>query len=140
MIFQGLITESEQVSWFEKTRKRGEEHYVYSHNGESVGLLSMKPQNVEGCFEAGVFCGEESFLGHPVNIHAVLWLYDYAFERRGMDTALAQVRLSNETALRLNKFIGYKEDLRESQGDDVVRLELSKGRYLEKRRTLLARL
>lgn len=134
MILQEIISESQQAVWFNRAKENEEEHYIYSQGNQDVGLLSLKPSKSEGCFEAGIFCGEPAFLGHSVNFRAVLWLYDLAFGERKMEFATVRVNASNVAALRLNKFIGFRKYASSCPG--VVELRLERKEYLHKRRGL----
>lgn len=131
MIFREIISESQQIDWFRRAQLRGEEHFIYSFRGHDVGLLSLKPASSGTSFEGGIFCGEKSFLGDPLNLHAVLWLYDLAFGKREMKIATIQVLASNSTAMRLNQFIGFREISRDSRG--VVTFQLDREQYVLQR-------
>ena len=130
MIFQEIISHTDQLEWWARTREAEEEHFIYSCDGEDVGLLSMKPRDEERTFEAGIFCGEERFLGHFVNFSALIWLYDYAFLAREMLTAYGQVRAENQRALRINTFLGFAKHSEETSG--IFLLKLEKARYIKR--------
>lgn len=130
MLSQAVISEADHLNWWAQTRETLEEHFIYTYVGEDVGLLSMKPRVEERTFEAGIYCGEQKFLGHFINFSALVWLYDYAFLRKGMFSAYSQVRAENLRALRLNTFLGFIKHSEDTPG--IFLLKLEKATYKKK--------
>ncbi len=80
-------------------------------------------------FEAGIFCGDLSFLNHWVNIWACTEIYDYAFNELKLERAYAIIKNKNAVALRLNKSLGYIYE--KNLNSDLQYLTLDKDNYLE---------
>jgi RimJ/RimL family protein N-acetyltransferase len=131
MINQKVVSSSEQADWFGRISSLGESHFIYYSHGADVGMLSIRQFAKTSEFEAGIFCGERSFLGHWINLSAAIGLYDYAFGQLGLRTAFAKVLADNKRAIRLNVFLGYK--VTESPDEKVVRLNLSRENYYVRR-------
>ena len=131
MIDQRVISRSEQVAWFRGLSPVGVHYFIYSLGEVDVGMLSINQVDNSLEFEAGIFCGDKSFLGHWINLSAAFGLYDYAFSSLGMESAFAQVLVDNSAAVRLNSFLGYQTSSISAEG--VLHLRLSREDYLKKR-------
>lgn len=135
MVSQKPISEADHISWFREIAARREEHFIYSHLRVDIGSVNLRIGNDGGSFEAGIFCGNEDYLGHSLNINALIWLYDYGFCSRQLPKAFVRVLQTNIKARRLNGFLGFLEEGEISPG--VLRLGLVKNTYLENRKKII---
>lgn len=136
MINQDVISSDDQLAWFRTLQYSKSRHYLYSFGGMDIGVVNLKPLREETDFEAGIYCGQREFLGHPINISAALGFYDFEFGQNGFRRSRAVVLPSNEPALRLNKFLGYEAKGEDTKG--VLTLELTSEAFFS-RRTLFQR-
>jgi len=130
MIENNLIGIKDQRKWFANIDENYTKYFIYSLNDKDVG--NVKISNIDykkKLFEAGIFCGDKSFLNHWINIWACIEIYDYAFNELKLKKAHAIIKNENTGVLRLNKSLGYiyKKNL----NNDLQYLTLDKNNYLE---------
>lgn len=135
MVSRKPISASEHNKWFEGIGTRNEQHFVYSQKNIDIGALNLKLCGDGVSFEAGIYCGREEYLGHSLNIYALISLYDYAFGPKRLSRAFGRVLETNLKARRLNSFLGYVEEGEISQG--LVRLRLEKQTFLKNREKIM---
>lgn len=130
MFYQSEISFSEQRAWFRELDEAKDFHYVYSAAHIDVGLVSVTNFDpVTRTADGGIFCGVSEFLGHPLNIWALVTHYRWAFDELGVRKICAQIREDNRVAVRMNKTLGFVRS--EDQGKCSV-WELDRGEFLER--------
>jgi RimJ/RimL family protein N-acetyltransferase len=96
MATQNLISVEGQRRWFQTLDMKTNRHYVYGLGENDIGSANITRINLtEGNFEAGIYCGNENFLKHWVNICACLYIYDVAFDLLGLSQANAIILDNN---------------------------------------------
>ena len=135
MASQNLISVEGQRSWFEKLDPATNVHLIYGIGEADIGSANLKIiKQSEGTFEAGIYCGNDKYLTHWVNICACLFLYDIAFDRLCLKVANAIILDNNRPALSLNTSIGYQRIRQHAPGISAFVLE--KDDYLARRQVL----
>ena len=105
-----IIGREEQRVWFSDVADSGSKFFIYSLDDVDVGVVSAtKIDRTVGSFEGGIFCGNVDFLGHWINVWAVVSLYKFAFFELELQLATARIRLDNSTALRFNRLLGFRQ-------------------------------
>lgn len=132
MAAQNLISVEGQRRWFKTLDSKTNIHYVYGLGEYDIGSANIaRIDREKGNFEAGIYCGNEKFLKHWVNVCACLYIYDIAFDLLGLSQANAIILDNNYPALSLNKSIGYRQIGTHFKG--IGRFALKKDDYYERR-------
>ncbi len=132
MATQNLITVEGQRRWFQTLDIKSNRHFVYGLGEHDIGSANIaRIDRTEGTFEAGIYCGNDNFLKHWVNICACLYIYDVAFDLLDLSQASAIILDDNYPALSLNKSIGYRQIGTYAKG--IGRFALKKNDYYERR-------
>lgn len=125
-----LVGASGQRSWFESLDKSSTKYFIYSLGARDIGSASVSKINyLDKTFDGGIFCGDQNFLKHWVNVWACIKIYDYAFFELGLETSYASILEDNDSALSLNKSLGYIYT--GESGDNIKRFTLTKKSYIE---------
>lgn len=124
MVFRGLVARDEQRIWFSSLQSDISRYYIYGLGNHDVGVVSMTNISREQkSFEAGIFCGDINYIGHWINVWAYVHLYDIAFEELGLFVSFATILNKNDSAISLNKGLGYVLDKKLSEEADRYKLE-----------------
>ncbi len=108
MVQTHVIDRDGQIKWFKEINSDFNKYFVYSFGSKDVGVVSLTKINQDKkSFEAGIFCGDVSFLEHWINLWACLKIYDYAFNELELNTSFATILKDNNPALSLNLSLGY---------------------------------
>jgi len=108
MVETCIIDRDSQRNWFNEINSDFNKYFVYSFGSKDVGVVNLTKINQETkSFEAGIFCGDLSFLGHWINLWACLKVYDYAFNKLDLSISFATILKDNDPALNLNMSLGY---------------------------------
>lgn len=130
MVEDNVIGIEHQRKWFDNIDENYTKYFIYSIDKKDVGNVKIsKIDYKKKTFEAGIFCGDLSFLNHWVNIWACTEIYDYAFNELKLERAYAIIKNKNAVALRLNKSLGYIYE--KNLENDLQYLTLDKNNYLE---------
>ena len=68
MINGDLIGKENQKKWFNDLDKNNTKYFIYSLNKKDVGNVNISKIDYKKTFEAGIFCGDLTFLDHWINI------------------------------------------------------------------------
>ena len=102
------ISSKNQKDWFSKLDKDRNHFFIYSLNDIDIGCVSCKINDSENkVFDIGVYCGNSSFLGHPVNFMSIIFIHDFAFFEMKLLESLTLIKNTNISSLNINKKIGY---------------------------------
>jgi UDP-4-amino-4,6-dideoxy-N-acetyl-beta-L-altrosamine N-acetyltransferase len=137
MIHRDYISIDNHTKWFNNLNVDNNKYYIYSVDKERVGMVNLKNIDYKSrTAEAGMYCGNHSYVGHMINVLAPIRLYSYAFNTLLLETIYAQILAGNEVARKLNRKIGF-EELRVQE--DIVTIALDKNRFFGIDRMLLER-
>lgn len=135
MAIPDLITVEGQRKWFKELDVGTSIHFIYGIGETDIGSANLsKINHPNGTFEAGLYCGNDKYLTHWVNICACLFIYDIAFDELGLKEANAIILDNNRPALSLNTSIGYRRISQYAPGIGAFFLERES--YLERRAVL----
>mgnify|MGYP006079741691 CR=1 FL=1 len=104
----GLISKEDHLQWFKSLDRKKNIILIYHFNQKDIGVISIK-RTYDSNHEAnlGAYVGDINFLGSPYNVAAILIAYNYCFR----DLKICKIRTSvhklNDSALRLNKILGF---------------------------------
>lgn len=129
MVSTDYIARDGQRNWFNQLDKDSQRYYIFSFGSQDVGSVNItKIDYDKQTFEAGVFCGNTEFRNHWINVWACIKAYDYAFFELDLQKSFATILSNNETALKLNKTLGY--EYREDINKNVKRYLLTREIYV----------
>ena len=129
MAMTNNIERNEQRKLFESLNNNLVHHFIFSLDSKDIGCVNLSKINfTEKIFEAGVFCGDTSYLNHWINIWACIKLYNYAFFDINLETSFATILKDNKPALSLNKSLGYK--FVEDVDQNISRFILTRSEYI----------
>lgn len=106
---QELIDAKSHLNWFRNLDLRTNHYFVISVGEEAIGVAHIKDidwELDEG--EAGVFIGEEAWLGRPEPAQAVVKLMKWAYTGLGLGSLVAKVKSNEEKVMRFNLQLGYQ--------------------------------
>jgi len=130
MIFKDLISHDNQKTWFKNLNEDTSKYFIYSLGDEDIGLSSItKIDFANKTFEGGILCGNTNYFKHWINIWACIEIYNFAFFSLKLDKSYASILEDNQSAIRLNKSIGYVK--LKTIKSDIGRYVLSKECFLE---------
>lgn len=129
MANQSLISHEHHHNWYKSRNVDLDKRFIYGIGHVDVG--SMHAELGDQSFEVGIMCGDTSFLGHWVNLAAVLYIYDLGFLGFDKKLARAAVRPENAPSLRLMKALGFMRVSISAEG--LLEHELKRESYLASR-------
>ncbi len=131
MVIKDVIDFDTQRNWFESLNPEKTKYYIYSYEKKDIGLATISKIDYKNkTFEGGIQCGDTNYLGHWINIWACIKIYNLAFFDLKMETAFAKILSNNDSALRLNKTIGYEFTSEVENG--VGKYSLTKKNFINK--------
>jgi UDP-4-amino-4,6-dideoxy-N-acetyl-beta-L-altrosamine N-acetyltransferase len=125
MLDQSLISPEQQQRWFERIRQdRHQMQFVIYYKNQQVGLCNLKssiqaPLIANQTADAGFYIGDNRYRGTMLAFFAALALNQYAFSQLGLKQLKAQVKSSNNAALRFNQQLGYQADPVQNQAQMI---------------------
>lgn len=138
MEFQEVISETEQALWFQKLDKEVNQYFIIQIAGSPVGLIHLKNIDLKNRIaEAGLFIGENTYVGTGVSIGASILLLDFAFNQLSLQTIQAKVKNNNTIAKQYNQLLGFKK--KDKINDHFSMWELAESEF-ETARTWLVKL
>jgi UDP-4-amino-4,6-dideoxy-N-acetyl-beta-L-altrosamine N-acetyltransferase len=136
MEFQEVISESEQVLWFQKLDKKVNQYFIIQIAVSPVGLIHLKNIDLKNKIaESGLFIGDNAFVGTGVSLGASILLLDYAFNQLNLQTIQAKVQNENTIAQQYNQLLGFT--IKEKINDHFSLWELAKGDFEILRKNLI---
>ena len=119
-----LITEVQQVAWFDTVNNPFNYYFIIEVNDKPIGVIYAKNVNPESMVgEGGIFIGEQPYLTTDLPGRASILLLYFCFNKLGLNSSLIRGKKGNEAALWYNQFLGYNVKLH--QGEEIV-LSLTK--------------
>jgi len=107
--YQEIITPEAQMAWFEGLSPEKDHYFMVSIQEEEIGVVHIKDVlPVMGQGEAGIFIGEEAWLGTPEPMWAVMTLMDFGFAELNLKTLIAKVKADEKKTLEFNAWLGYE--------------------------------
>ncbi len=111
MVVTDFIYRDDQRDWFNAIDRNYMRYFIYSLDRKDVGLVSLtKIDKKNKTFEAGIFCGDFLYLGHWINVWAVIKIYDLGFFDFSLKKSYATILKSNKIAINFNESLGYIKD------------------------------
>jgi len=133
MLYQGEISAEQQRAWFRSIDNDSNYFFVVHHEGQKIGLNSIKDidwQRRSG--QGGLFIVPEalraSLLVFRIAIPPLLWLFD----EMGLEEVHAVIRADNRRAIRYNHALGHRFDP-PIEGSDQVTSRLTKASFAPRR-------
>ena len=108
MQFQQHITAEMQEQWFASIQNVHNMYFLIIAEEKPLGLVNVK--NIDWGHrlgEAGIFIGEESFLGTTLSVRATLVMMDMMFDVFGLEKLRAKIHTENISAIYFNLALGY---------------------------------
>lgn len=126
--YQEIISAEDQLEWFAGLDPEKDHYFMVSIEAEEIGVVHVKdvlPIMKQG--EAGIFIGEEAWLGTPEPMWAVMTLMDWAFTELGLETLIAKAKADEKKTLEFNAWLGYEvaQDLK----NGFLKLRCTRERY-----------
>jgi RimJ/RimL family protein N-acetyltransferase len=130
MFCQAEIDVQTHQKWFSLLDRSKNFNFIYGQDGTDIGTVNLKNVDTKaGIAESGICVGNPSFLKSPLNIAALLFLYEYAFCDLSLQCLQAHIRPTNKKAINMNLSLGFKlEDA------TANRYRLTKNDYLNTQR------
>jgi len=109
MEYQVLISQEAQRKWFHSINNIQHFHFIIQIGHQRIGMVSAARINWNTrTGDAGIFIGEQSYLGSPHAVFAVLAMMDFMFEVMGIERLEAKVNRLNRPAVFFNQKLGYQ--------------------------------
>ena len=110
MLTDHKITWEEHFAWFQRTRANPvKRNLVFEYRNRPIGYIGYTEYDEEGrSCSPGAYLGERDV---PIDAGITLFYMavDYAFTELGMQRLETSVFKNNKQAMRIDKFLGYKE-------------------------------
>ncbi|MGV0983527.1 MAG: GNAT family N-acetyltransferase [Limnohabitans sp.] len=109
MFYKNEISKDAHNKWVNSLNLDKNFYFIYDVNSEDIGVVNIKNIDFfkkDG--EYGIFVANKKFLGSHLNIAAVLFIYEYAFNKIGLDRLQAHIIPTNGKAIRMNTSLGFK--------------------------------
>jgi UDP-4-amino-4,6-dideoxy-N-acetyl-beta-L-altrosamine N-acetyltransferase len=139
------ISPEEHRRWIENLKtKATAKAWAIRFDGRPIGLVSLTNINLEEkTAEWGFYIADESTRGKGIGSAVLYQLLEYAFETLKLRSLSTSVMENNPNALHLYEKFGFEIDpteqqslLREGRLIEVVTMELSRGTWVRKRKSL----
>jgi RimJ/RimL family protein N-acetyltransferase len=130
MFYQEEISFDSHRKWFRALDRSKNFYFIYSLGSDDIGVVNIKNiEFVTSLGEYGIFVSNQTYLGSPLNIAAVLFIFEYAFSDLGLTQLISHILPSNEKAIRMNLSLGLKlihktENLYQLSKSDYVPVKL----------------
>ena len=114
-----LITEVQQVAWFDTVNNPFNYYFIIEVNDKPIGVIYAKNVNPESMVgEGGIFIGEQPFLTSDMPGRASILLLYFCFNKLGLSSSLVRVKKGNDVALAYNQTLGYS--IQSQQGNELI--------------------
>ncbi|MCB2219436.1 MAG: GNAT family N-acetyltransferase [Bacteroidetes bacterium] len=109
------VSKEMEEAWYEQILKSNYPTTVFgieeNSNMELVGITVLKNiQNINRVAEFAIYIGAENYKGKGLSIDATKETLRFAFYKLGLNRIFLKVLANNETAIKLYKKVGYKEE------------------------------
>ena len=126
MEFREVISNHQQLEWYQNLDQKKDKYFVFATSSDLVGLIHLKNCTNESA-EAGLFVGNENYIGTGVAFYASLALLDLAFFEMQLKKVEAKVNKENINTIRYNSFFGFQQDT--VLNESFIRMVLEKENY-----------
>lgn len=132
MEYREYINVEKQRLWFDQIMESKTAYYfIIIINDKPIGLIHLNRIDFElGSAHAGLFIGEQNYIGTGVVLGASLLLLHFAFYELKINRIYAKVKKANTAAIEYNQLLGFERIFKHN--DEFDMFELSKSRYKEK--------
>lgn len=120
MEYKEYISPEMQKKWFDKINNDNNYYFLIVVDNKEIGLINIRDidyEKREG--EGGIYIYDDEYLNSDISFRSVLLLFDFGFEKLGLEQITAHVLKSNKRAIKYNIAIGYQivnyNDLNENQ-------------------------
>ena len=114
-----LITEVQQVAWFDTVNNPFNYYFIIEVNDKPIGVIYAKNVNPESMVgEGGIFIGEQPYLTTDLPGRASILLLYFCFNKLGLSSSLVRVKKGNDVALAYNQTLGYS--IQSQQGNELI--------------------
>lgn len=104
-----LINSKDQKKWFLSLNKKNNHIFIYSEGDIDVGVVVCKITDVsKKIFDIGIYCGNEEYLGSPINFISIIKIHDYAFIKLDLNKCITSIKNDNYSVIKMDKRIGYR--------------------------------
>ena len=108
MISNDFISFEEHVKWFDSLDNKLNHIFIYSMDKTDIGYMSCKITDLKkGIFDVSLYCGNLSYLGHPINFLSMIYIHDYTFRKLKLKKSITKIKNNNHSSININKKIGY---------------------------------
>lgn len=109
MNFSDLIKSEDQKKWFLSLNKKTNYIFIYSEGDIDIGVVVCKITDVsKRIFDIGIYCGNEEYLGSPINFISLVKIHDYAFKKLDLSKCITSIKKDNYSVIKMDKRIGYR--------------------------------
>lgn len=130
MEFQDTISSEMQKKWFAGLDPNRDLYLIAEQQATAFAVLHVKGIDWgDGSGEAGIFVGEQSYLGSFLPVLAVLAMMDLIFFGWGLKRLFAKVRADRAQVMDFNRRLGYAP-LPDQAGQNFIRLVTDPEAYL----------
>ena len=103
-----IISMEDHLKWFKSIDGKKKILLIYSFYQKDIGIISIKDiDDLNHEANLGAYVGDINFLGSPYNVAAILIAYNYCFKKLTVNKIKTLAHKSNQSALRLNKTLGF---------------------------------
>ncbi len=136
MEYREHINREQQQQWFNEICNSKTAFYFIMYVADKpVGLIHLNQIAIEsGSAHAGLFIGDQRFIGTGVVLGASLLLLHFAFDELELETVYAKVKNVNKAAIAYNQLLGFERVLKHNHEFDIY--ALSKAKYELKQKSL----
>lgn len=111
MDYQKIISKEDQLDWFKKIQNSNSEYYIIKKENNQIGIIHLNQINISTkSAEAGLFIGNNNFIGTGITLGASIVLLNHAFTTLKLEIIFAKVKNSNNNAIKYNQLLGFTED------------------------------
>lgn len=109
MLDQSIISEQQQVKWYESLSLRSDRyHFSLVFREQLIGYANVSLSGDSG--ETGLFIGHEKYRGSFLALCVGVALSDFCFNELKLEEIKATVLPHNSAAIRFNEQLGYKTE------------------------------
>ena len=118
-----LIKSEDQKKWYSSLDKKKNHIFIFSEDEIDVGVVTCKIINTtNGIFDIGIYCGNEEYIGSPINFLSVIKIHNYAFKKLNLNKCITSIKRDNISVIKMDKRIGYEYKKRINKDFDEYHL------------------
>ena len=125
MEFKEIISAEQQKKWFNKiNNSKSAFYFMIFYLDQPIGLIHLNEIDLEdGTAFAGLFIGNQKYIGTGLALSASLQLIEFAFNQLGLTKIFAKVKNVNKSAIEYNQLLGFERIYKHNQDFDVYLLK-----------------